>query len=187
MIDEKNKKEEQSAEDIGTGSEPSANSIVERADAAAERLAKENERLEANLTHLAEVFRDRLGIDVASLPGAGAAGGLGAGLAALASATLEPGVDIVAESVRLNDRLRGADLCITGEGKFDAQSRSGKVAVGVAAIARAASVPVVCVPGQSAPDAPHELLALQHKTHAGELLLHSHHLILERRGFHVPR
>jgi len=109
--------------------------------------------LEDGLANLAEVIRRDLGLDVEQLPGAGAAGGLGAGLVAFAGGRLQRGVEIVAGAVGLARRLAGADLCITGEGRFDRQSLSGKTAVGVAHIAAAARVPVVCIPGQAAGDA----------------------------------
>jgi len=117
------------------------------------------EKLEANLTHLAGVIKRELEIDVADVPGGGAAGGLGAGLLAFASATLEEGFATVAEAVGLGRRLSGADLCLTGEGRFDAQTRCGKVAAGVGRMARIAGVPAICIPGQATPDAPHELFA----------------------------
>jgi glycerate kinase len=106
--------------------------------------------LEAGLANLAEVIRRDLGLDVEHLPGAGAAGGLGAGLVAFAGGRLQRGVEIVAGAVGLARRLAGADLCITGEGRFDRQSLSGKTAVGVAHLAAAVRVPVVCIPGQAA-------------------------------------
>ncbi len=105
--------------------------------------------LEAGLGHLAAVIRRDLGLDIEHVPGAGAAGGLGAGLVAFAGARLQRGVEIVAEAVDLARRLEGADLCITGEGRFDRQSLSGKTAVGVARLASARGVPVVCIPGQA--------------------------------------
>jgi glycerate kinase len=111
-------------------------------------------RLDANLHHLAGLIRRQLGVDVEMLPGGGAAGGLGAGLVAFAGAALERGVEIVAGAVGLRNRLRDADLCITGEGRLDGSSRGGKTAVGVAAMAAELGVPVVCVPGQMADDAP---------------------------------
>jgi len=117
------------------------------------------ETLDAGLANLAAVIRRDLGADVATLPGAGAAGGLGAGLVAFAGATLAPGVQIVADAVGLPRRIRGADLVLTGEGKFDAQSAAGKTAVGVARLAAGAGVPVACVPGQATPDAPHDRFA----------------------------
>ncbi|MDY6914196.1 MAG: glycerate kinase [Planctomycetota bacterium] len=111
-------------------------------------------RLEAGLVHLAGTIRREMAMDIEKVPGAGAAGGLGAGLVAFAGATLESGIEIVAEAVGLAGRLSGAKLCITGEGKLDAQSLSGKAAVGVAQIARQANVPVLCIPGQAEPDLP---------------------------------
>ncbi len=114
-------------------------------------------QLDAGLHHLAEIIRRDIGIDVEHLPGAGAAGGLGAGLVAFAGARLHRGVEIVAEAVNLKRRLAGADLVLTGEGRLDASSSFGKTAVGVARMAREAGVPVVCIPGQAAPDAPADL------------------------------
>ena len=125
--------------------------------------------LEAGLEHLAEIIRRDLGVDVTEIPGGGAAGGLGAGLVAFAGATLEPGLGVVAEAVELGRRLFDADLCITGEGKLDAQSASGKTTVGVAEIARANSVPVICIPGQAAPDAPRHLFDDVRPLAAGEV------------------
>ena len=103
--------------------------------------------LDAALRHFANVVRDQLGIEIADLPGAGAAGGLGAGLVAFARGSLRPGVDLVADACHLADRIVGADLVITGEGKLDGQSIHGKTPVGVARIAQAAGVPVVAVAG----------------------------------------
>ena len=117
------------------------------------------ERLDANLLHLAEVIRKTLGVDVKEIPGAGAAGGLGAGLVAFAGAKLESGVDTVAEALCLSRRLRGTDLCITGEGKLDSQSNSGKTTAGVAKLARLGGVPTICICGQIAHDAPLNLFA----------------------------
>jgi glycerate kinase len=76
----------------------------------------------------------------ANTPGAGAAGGLGFAMLAFFGATLRPGFDIVADAVHLRDRLRGVDLCITGEGRLDASSLSGKAAVGVARLCREMNV-----------------------------------------------
>jgi glycerate kinase len=112
------------------------------------------ELLEAGLAHLAGLIRRKLGLDVAEMPGAGAAGGLGAGLVAFAGASLEAGAKVVAQAVALRRRLVGADLCLTGEGRLDSQSAAGKAAVGVAAVAREAGVPCVCIPGQADADAP---------------------------------
>jgi glycerate 2-kinase len=115
------------------------------------------EKLEAGLANLAAVLRRRLGVDVERLPGGGAAGGLGAGLVAFAGAKLQPGLPLIAEAVCLRKRLAGADLCLVGEGRLDRSSSFGKTAVGVAKIAREMGVPVVCIPGQAAADAPRDL------------------------------
>jgi glycerate kinase len=85
--------------------------------------------------------------DLAQTPGAGAAGGLGFGMLALYGADLRRGIDIVIDATRLRDRLRDADLCITGEGKLDAQSAHGKAVLGVAALCREAGVPCVALAG----------------------------------------
>jgi len=127
------------------------------------------EKLEAGLANLAAVIHRRLGVDVVRLSGGGAAGGLGAGLVAFAGAKLQPGLPLIAEAVGLPKRLAGADLCITGEGKLDRSSSFGKTAVGVAKIASQLGVPVVCVPGQAAPDAPRELFAAVLPLVAGEV------------------
>lgn len=114
-------------------------------------------QLEAALSHWAKLLREQAGFDVESLPGAGAAGGLAAGLAALAGARLLPGGKLIAETIGLPARLRGAELCITGEGSLDGQSRYGKVPVRVANLAGQMGVSTVCLAGRVAPDAPREL------------------------------
>ncbi|MCD4824280.1 MAG: glycerate kinase [Phycisphaerae bacterium] len=114
------------------------------------------EKLEAGLVHLAKLVREQLEIEL-ELPGAGAAGGLGGGLVAFAGATLENGGKMIAEAIDLPKRLAGADLCITGEGKMDGQSRYGKVPVRVASLAGAAGVSTICIPGIATDDAPTEL------------------------------
>jgi len=127
------------------------------------------ELLEANLTRLADLVGSKLGLQVADLPGAGAAGGMGAGLVAFADAELVEGFAVVADAVGLSKRLAGADLCITSEGSFDKQSNSGKVAVGVAQLAAKERVPVVCIPGQASPDGPHEHFAAVRPLVGGEV------------------
>jgi glycerate kinase len=84
----------------------------------------------------------------ASTPGAGAAGGLGFGLLRFVGAAVVPGFDLVADALRLSERVAAADLVITGEGSLDAQTLGGKGPAGVAALARAAGVPVVAVAGR---------------------------------------
>ncbi len=109
--------------------------------------------LDANLRRFADVVQRDLGLDVRDIPGAGAAGGLGAGLLAFCEATLEPGVEIVIDAVGLPERMRGADLCITGEGTIDSQTAFGKTPAGVAAVAEREGVPVIAVGGGVALDA----------------------------------
>jgi glycerate kinase len=105
------------------------------------------EELERNLAHLARVIERDLGVRVADLAGAGAAGGLGAGLVAFCGARLRSGVEMVLEAVGLEAKLAGADLVVTGEGRLDGQTAHGKAPMGVAAVARRRGVPVVAVAG----------------------------------------
>jgi glycerate kinase len=105
------------------------------------------ELLRRRLERLAQVYLDEHGIDVLALEGAGAAGGLGGGLAA-AGARLVSGFDLVAEEVHLDERLEGADLVITAEGFLDALSFEGKVVGGVAALAEALGVRALAIAGQ---------------------------------------
>jgi glycerate kinase len=114
--------------------------------------------LDAALGHFARAIARDLGRDVAGLPGAGAAGGLGAGLVAFAGGSLTPGIDLVIDAVGLRDRLRGADLCLTGEGSLDASSAFGKTAVGVAEMARSLGVPCLALAGAIG-DGAHDVLA----------------------------
>ncbi|NOY81951.1 MAG: glycerate kinase [Kiritimatiellaeota bacterium] len=105
-------------------------------------------RLEAGLQRLAEVVRRDLGLEVATMPGAGAAGGFGAGAVAFFRARLVSGVRTVATACGLHRLLRGADWVITGEGCFDEQSLHGKVVSGVRDAAVAAGVKVAVLAGR---------------------------------------
>jgi glycerate kinase len=109
--------------------------------------AAQVELLRRRLERLAQVYLDEHGVDVTELPGAGAAGGLAGGLAAL-GAELVPGFDLVADEVALADRMEGADLIVTGEGFLDEQSFEGKVIGGVVELASTEGVPVVAVAGE---------------------------------------
>jgi glycerate kinase len=109
--------------------------------------------LDRNLARLAGIIERDLGVSVADRPGSGAAGGLGAGLIAFAGGVLEPGVTLVLEAVGLLERLRAADLCITGEGSIDASSAFGKTAVGVARVARSVGCPTIALAGTVGPGA----------------------------------
>lgn len=103
--------------------------------------------LDAALSHYAAIAAGVTGRAVAELPGAGAAGGLGAGLMFFTDAQLMPGVELVLETTGFSRLLQGADLVITGEGRTDYQTVFGKAPVGVAGVARRAGVPVVCLSG----------------------------------------
>ena len=132
--------------------------------------------LDAALAHYAEVIRRDLGKDVRDVPGAGAAGGLGAGLLAFLNATLTPGAPLILDALRLNDHLRGAverevraagesagtqfpqalaaagaALVFTAEGRLDQQTAYGKAVAAVAARAQAQGVPVVALAGSLGP------------------------------------
>ena len=103
--------------------------------------------LDAALGVFAGVAARATGRDIALRPGAGAAGGLGAGLLFFTPARLRPGVAIVLEATGFEALAQGADLVITGEGRTDAQTAMGKAPVGVAAAAKRQGVPVICLSG----------------------------------------
>lgn len=103
--------------------------------------------LDANLDHFARLIKMEMNVDVSNVPGAGAAGGLGAGLLAFTSATLKPGFDIVKEITGLEQLISEVDLVFTAEGKVDRQTRLGKTPFGVAQIARQYGKPVVVLAG----------------------------------------
>lgn len=103
--------------------------------------------LDAALFRYGEVLQSALGIDVLSIPGGGAAGGLGAGLVAFCGAQLRRGIDVVFHVTNFDDHLLSADLVITGEGRIDEQVRFGKALAGVIERAQRAGVPVAAVVG----------------------------------------
>nr|WP_319490037.1 glycerate kinase [uncultured Caproiciproducens sp.] len=103
--------------------------------------------LDEGLQNIARIIQNDLEKDVTNIPGSGAAGGLGAGVAAFLNAKMQPGIDIVLDTVRFDDLLKDADLVFTGEGKIDTQSLRGKVVIGVARRAKKAAVPVIAVVG----------------------------------------
>jgi glycerate kinase len=103
--------------------------------------------LDAALAVFASVAGAATGREIALLPGAGAAGGLGAGLLYFTPASLRPGVAIVLETTGFETLVQGADLVITGEGRTDFQTAMGKAPVGVAAVAKRHGVPVICLSG----------------------------------------
>ncbi len=106
--------------------------------------------LDQGLHHLAQLYRQTTGIDIATLPGAGAAGGLGGALAAFLHADLRPGISLLLEANGFQDKIKGADLIITGEGRADRQTLMGKVPAGVLNESRQTGIPVVLIAGQIA-------------------------------------
>ena len=109
--------------------------------------------LDQALEHFAAVIDRDLGIAIRDLPGAGAAGGLGAGLLAFLNAKLKSGVEIVMEIVELKKKMLGSDLVVTGEGRIDGQTVNGKAPIGVAKIAKSIGLPVLAVAGGLGPGA----------------------------------
>ncbi|OPA79206.1 glycerate kinase [Paenibacillus selenitireducens] len=104
-------------------------------------------QLDRNLAHYAEVVKQQLDKDVRDIPGAGAAGGLGAGLLIFTQATLQKGIEIVIEYTGLREKLADADYVFTGEGGIDFQTKFGKTPYGVAKAAKEADKKVIAVAG----------------------------------------
>ncbi len=104
-------------------------------------------RLDANLRQLARIIHKDLGLSVAAQPGAGAAGGLGAGLLAFVGAEMCSGVDLVMQATDFSSRIADCDLVITGEGRMDRQTAYGKAPAGVARAAGALGIPVIALCG----------------------------------------
>jgi glycerate kinase len=104
-------------------------------------------QLDAALAHYAQIVERDLGHAVKDIPGAGAAGGMGAGLIAFLHATLRPGAQIVLEAVRLEEQVRTADLVITAEGQLDGQTAYGKSVGAVAGLAKRFGLPVLALAG----------------------------------------
>ncbi|MBN1143415.1 MAG: glycerate kinase, partial [Bacteroidales bacterium] len=109
--------------------------------------SSEVKELDNNLLHLSQLIRNTLHIDITSIPGGGAAGGMGAGIVAFLNGELMPGFDLVSRVIRLEEWIEWADLVITGEGSMDAQTAFGKTPSGVARMAKAAGKHVVAFTG----------------------------------------
>jgi len=109
-------------------------------------------QLDTNLNHYADIIKTSLGKDIKDIPGAGAAGGLGAGLLAFLSAELRRGIEIVISATNLEKLVQEATLVITGEGKIDSQTINGKTPIGVAKTAKKYGVPVIGIAGNIAQD-----------------------------------
>lgn len=110
-------------------------------------------RLNRGLDHMAQVVERDLGQSVAKIPGAGAAGGMGAGCMAFLGAELKSGIECVLDTVGFDDLLEGTDLVITGEGRIDSQSVQGKVISGIAKRTKSKSIPLLALVGGIGEDA----------------------------------
>ncbi|WP_312416233.1 glycerate 2-kinase [Pseudescherichia sp.] len=103
--------------------------------------------LDSNLNHYADVIKRSLRVDVKDVPGAGAAGGMGAALMAFLGAELRSGIEIVTQALNLEEHIHDCTLVVTGEGRIDSQSIHGKVPVGVAKVAKKYHKPVIGIAG----------------------------------------
>ncbi|MDR3957303.1 MAG: glycerate kinase, partial [Escherichia sp.] len=103
--------------------------------------------LDNNLSHYADVIKKALHVDVKDVPGAGAAGGMGAALMAFLGAELKSGIEIVTTALNLEEHIHDCTLVITGEGRIDSQSIHGKVPIGVANVAKKYHKPVIGIAG----------------------------------------
>jgi glycerate kinase len=151
-------------------------------------------KLDRNLTHFAGLIHDQLGKEVSMTPGAGAAGGLGAGLVAFLDASLVKGFDMIAGVVGLEEKVLAADLVITGEGKMDAQTRFGKTPFGVAQLAKKHGKQVIGVAGALDDETGilyeagfDMLMPIQEKPGELESSLKNGKLLLERTGERLAR
>jgi len=110
--------------------------------------AQQLRNLDNNLVHYASIIRKDLGIEVETVKGAGAAGGMGAALLAFFDADLVSGIDLILQTLRIEEHIKNADLVITGEGKIDKQTLNGKTIVGLARIAKNNTVPLIAIAGK---------------------------------------
>jgi glycerate kinase len=104
-------------------------------------------RLDQALNRFAEIITNQIGVDVRNAPGSGAAGGMGAALMSFLQAEFKPGIEIIMEAIQFGAQIQNADLIITGEGKLDLQTLSGKVIAGVCQKAKSYHVPVIALCG----------------------------------------
>src|SRR4051812_18497505 len=105
------------------------------------------EQLSFALEHYATLIQEAVGIDVRSLPGSGASGGLGAGLIAFTGAILHPRFDIIMDYINIEDKILTADVVLTAEGSLDFQTPNGKIPAEVARIAKKSNIPVIAIVG----------------------------------------
>lgn len=106
--------------------------------------------LDNGLRSFAQVVEAQTGTDIATLPGSGAAGGLGGGMMAFLHAELKPGADLLLDACRFKEHLQEADLIITGEGRIDRQSLMGKITGRILALGQEAGIPVIALVGKAA-------------------------------------
>ncbi|ERJ13148.1 glycerate kinase family protein [Haloplasma contractile] len=109
--------------------------------------------LDFGLKNLASVIKNKMGIELIKIPGTGAAGGLGGGLLVFLNGELLPGIQIIVDQIQLEEKIKGADFVLTGEGKMDVQSSMGKAPMGVAKLAKKYNVPVIGIAGSVSEDA----------------------------------
>jgi glycerate kinase len=110
-------------------------------------------RLDAGLANYAAVIEEKTDRSVKNSPGAGAAGGLGAGLMAFLGAQMQSGVEVIMDAIDFDRRLKGVDLVLTGEGRIDGQTLYGKVVSGVAGRAKSENIRVIAIAGEVTADA----------------------------------
>ena len=108
--------------------------------------------LDQALKNFGEIVEKQLEVQVLSVPGSGAAGGLGAGFLAFLNSQLKPGVDIVLDQVKIEEKLEGVDLVLTGEGSIDFQTIYNKAPIGVAKLAQKYNIPTVGIAGMLGKD-----------------------------------
>jgi len=109
-------------------------------------------QLDINLRHYASIIKAQLGKDILDVPGAGAAGGLGAGLMAFLDGNLKKGIEMVIEYTKLEEKVKLADMVWTGEGSIDFQTQYGKTPLGVAIVAKKYNKPVIAFAGRIGED-----------------------------------
>ncbi|WP_299092418.1 glycerate kinase [uncultured Metabacillus sp.] len=108
---------------------------------------KQVELLSQALEHYAALIQEAVGLDVRSMPGSGASGGLGAGLLAFTGATLHPRFDLILDYIEIEEKISAADLVFTAEGSIDFQTPNGKIPAEVARIAKKNNIPVIAITG----------------------------------------
>ncbi|SOD82326.1 glycerate kinase [Spirosoma fluviale] len=115
--------------------------------------------LDAGMKHLADLIQQQFGVDLSAMPGAGAAGGLGAGAVLFLKGQLIEGVNLLMQQTKLAEKMAGADLILTGEGRIDHQTLQGKLIAGITRLASEQHIPVIALCGSLQLD-PEELTQL---------------------------